>query len=140
MLYLSIKSLHIVFMVTWFAGLFYLPRLFIYHQAAEDTISQERFIVMERRLFGIMTIGAALTLAFGVALIAMNPALLGAGWFHVKLAVLLVLAHYHMYSRKLMRELAAGACARSDKWLRFYNEVPAVLVLVIVPLAVIKPF
>ncbi|MEL6870497.1 MAG: CopD family protein [Pseudomonadota bacterium] len=140
MLYLLFKSLHIVFMVTWFAGLFYLPRLFIYHRAASDQISLERFVIMEKRLFGIMTIGAALTLVFGVSLLLKNPALLKVGWFHAKLLLLLALAHYHMFCRKIMRELAAGECQRSDKWLRFYNEVPAILVLLIVPLAVLKPF
>lgn len=140
MTYLTFKALHIIFMVTWFAGLFYLPRLFIYHRAAEDTISLDRFVIMEKRLFAIMTIGALVTLAFGVALLTINTALLGVGWFHAKLALLAGLAAYHVYCLRLMRELRDGECNRSDKWLRLYNEVPVLFLLPIVFLAVLKPF
>ena len=140
MTYLVLKSLHIIFMVTWFAGLFYLPRLFIYHQAADDAISLERFVIMERRLFGIMTLGAVLTLAFGVAILFIRTDLLSAGWFHAKLALLAVLAVYHIYCRTLMRQLAEGTCPRSDTWLRLYNEVPILPLFGIIFLAILKPF
>ncbi len=140
MTYLTLKALHIIFMVTWFAGLFYLPRLFIYHRAAEDQISLERFVIMEKRLFAIMTLGAIITLVLGLSLLAINSALLQVGWFHLKLALLAGLAGYHMYCLKLMRELATGNCQRSDKWLRFYNEGPVLFLLPIVLLAVLKPF
>ena len=140
MTYLTVKALHIIFMVTWFAGLFYLPRLFIYHRAADDRISLDRFVIMEKRLFAIMTIGAVLTLVFGVTLIGINTALLGVGWFHAKLALLIGLAVYHAYCLVLMRELREGECRRSDKWLRLYNEVPVLFLLPIVFLAVLKPF
>ena len=83
---LWIKAWHVIFMVTWFAGLFYLPRLFVYHASATDTVGIERFRVMERRLFVLMTIGAVLTAAFGVWLLIINPALLQAGWMRAKLA------------------------------------------------------
>ena len=140
MSYLVFKALHIIFMVTWFAGLFYLPRLFIYHRAATDTVSLERFVVMERRLFGIMTIGAAATLAFGVVLLTINPALLKMHWMQIKLVLLVGLFAYHFHNRKIMRELAEGRCERPDKWLRFYNEVPVLFLFGIILLAVTKAF
>lgn len=139
MTYLVLKSLHIVFMVTWFAGLFYLPRLFIYHRAAEDTISLDRFVIMSRRLYGIMSLGAALTLVFGVAILFIRTDLLSAGWFHIKLVLLAGLAAYHGYCKRIMRELAEGRCKRSDRWLRFYNEVPVLPLFGIVFLAILKP-
>lgn len=140
MTYLTLKGLHIAFMVTWFAGLFYLPRLFIYHRAAEDATSLDRFVVMERRLFAIMTLGAIVTLAFGLGLLAVNSAVIGAGWFHAKIALLVGLTVYHWYCLRLMHELRDGRCQRSDKWLRWYNEVPVIFLLSIILLAVIKPF
>lgn len=140
MTYLTIKALHVAFMVTWFAALFYLPRLFIYHRAATDEVSLERFVVMERRLYAMMTLGFALTLVLGLALMWMNPGLFSIGWFHVKLVLLVGLIGYHFYCKRIMRELAAGTCTRSDKWLRFYNEVPVVFLLAIIILAVTKPF
>ena len=93
--YLWLKGLHIAFMVTWFAGLFYLPRLFIYHVEAADITSRERFSVMEYRLFVIMTIGALLTTLFGLLMLFVNSGLLGVGWFRIKLALLVGLAVYH---------------------------------------------
>jgi len=87
-LYPWLKALHVAFMVTWFAGLFYLPRLFIYHAEADDETGRARFAVMERRLYAIMTLGAALTIAFGVSLLWINRGLLEAGWFQLKLLLL----------------------------------------------------
>lgn len=86
--YYWLMGLHIAFMVTWFAGLFYLPRLFIYHAQAADEVGRRRFTVMEKRLFGIMTIGAALTTLFGLLMLWSNPALLSRGWFQAKLVLL----------------------------------------------------
>lgn len=138
-LYPWIKGLHVAFMVTWFAGLFYLPRLFIYHAEAEDSTGRARFVVMERRLFGIMTIGAALTTLFGLVMLWLNPALLGAGWFQAKLVLLVGLAAYHVSCRRWMRTLAAQSAPRPTRGLRWYNEIPAVFLLAIVLLAVLKP-
>lgn len=138
--YLWLKAAHIAFMVTWFAGLFYLPRLFIYHAEAEDEISRERFVVMERRLYAIMTIGALLTLVFGVLLLAVNPALAAIGWFQVKVVLLIGLAVYHLHCRRWMRRLAAGYRADNTKNLRWYNEIPVFFLLTIIALAVAKPF
>ncbi len=138
--YLVIKGLHVAFMVTWFAGLFYLPRLFIYHRDATDAISLERFVVMEKRLFAIMTLGAAVTLVLGLALLWINPGLFSMGWFHAKLVLLIGLFAYHFFCKKIMRELAEGRCTRSDTWLRWYNEVPVIFLLSIILLAVTKAF
>jgi protoporphyrinogen IX oxidase len=136
---LWLKAFHIVFVVTWFAGLFYLPRLFLYHAAAPDTVSIERFQTMEKRLFGIMTIGATLTLLFGVSILSVVPGLLQAGWLHAKLTLVLALIAYHGWCYLLMRDLRNGR-KRSSTWYRVFNEVPSVLLIAIVVLAVVKPF
>lgn len=138
--YLWIKALHVAFMVTWFAGLFYLPRLFIYHAEAEDSLSRTRFTLMERRLFGIMTIGAALTLVFGLALIWLNPGLLKQAWFHAKLGLLIGLVVFHMACRTWIKKLAGGYTSSSTKNLRWFNEIPIVFLLGIIGLAILKPF
>ena len=139
-MYLWIKALHVAFMVTWFAGIFYLPRLFIYHADTTDTLSLERFVVMERRLYAIMTIGAVLTLVFGLLLLGLNTALLSAGWFHAKLALLAGLAVYHYRCLLWMRRLKAGQRPENTRWLRWFNEIPVVFLLGIIGLAVAKPF
>lgn len=138
--YLWFKATHIAFMVTWFAGLFYLPRLFIYHAEVSDELSHERFVTMERRLFAIMTIGAVLTLVFGVLLMGANPPVVSRGWFHVKLVLLLGLGAYHVSCLHWMRKLKSGYRTGNTKGLRWYNEVPVFFLFTIVILAVLKPF
>ncbi len=140
MLYLTIKALHVAFMVTWFAGLFYLPRLFIYHTEATDAASRERFTVMERRLFAIMTIGAVLTAIFGFVLIGLNHALLQAHWMQVKLLLLVGLAVYHYRSYLWIGRLRDSDDAGDSRWLRWFNEVPVIFLLGIIILAVTKAF
>jgi putative membrane protein len=135
-----IKAWHVIFMVTWFAGLFYLPRLFVYHASTTDAAGSERFRVMERRLFGIMTIGAVLTAIFGFWLLAENPALLDARWMRLKLVLVALLAAYHAWTFKLMRDFAAGRNAHSERWYRWFNEIPSLLLIAIVLLAVMRPF
>ncbi|HKQ81351.1 MAG TPA: CopD family protein [Steroidobacteraceae bacterium] len=137
---LWIKALHVVFVVTWFAGLFYLPRLFIYHATATDPVSQDRFVVMERRLFVIMTIGAALAAAFGLGMVVLGPGYLAQGWLQVKLVLVLGLVGFHVTCWRLMQQLRNGTLRRSSRWLRWFNEVPTVLLLAIVILAIVKPF
>jgi putative membrane protein len=137
---LWLKAFHIVFVVTWFAGIFYLPRLFIYHAAATDALGVERFQTMERRLFAIMTIGASLALLLGLAMIAVTPALLATGWLRVKLALVAALIGYHIWCYRLMSDLRAGRNRRSPTWYRVFNEAPALLLIAIVILAVVKPF
>ena len=135
-----IRAWHVVFMVTWFAGLFYLPRLFVYHAATTDSAGIERFRVMERRLFAIMTIGAALTAGFGLWLLSREPVLLETGWLRAKLALVVLLIGYHAWLGKLVRDFAAGQNAHSARWYRWFNEIPTVLLIGIVLLAVVRPF
>jgi protoporphyrinogen IX oxidase len=136
--YLLLKALHVAFMVTWFAGLFYLPRLFIYHVEAKDELSRTRFTTMEKRLFAIMTIGAVLTAIFGLLTLAANPAVLQQGWFHIKLALLVGLVIYHVRCRVWIGRLEAGEAVQGTRWLRWFNEIPVVFLLAIVILAITK--
>jgi putative membrane protein len=135
-----IKAWHVIFMVTWFAGLFYLPRLFVYHASATDAAGIQRLCVMESRLFVIMTIGAVLTAVFGAWLLALNPGLLDSGWLRAKLVLVALLVAYHAWCWRLMRDFAAGLNARSARWFRWFNEVPSLLLIGIVLLAVVRPF
>jgi len=137
---LWVKALHIVFVVTWFAGLFYLPRLFVYHALAEDSVSRERFKVMERKLYrGIMTPSAVLALGLGLWL--WLGWFRGAGsWLHAKLALVTLLVGYHLWCGRLLREFAAGRNARSHVWYRWFNEAPVLILLGTVILVVLKPF
>lgn len=137
---LWVKTLHIVFMVTWFAGLFYLPRLFVYHAMAEDRASIERFKVMERKLYwGITTPGGVLAIVFGVWL------WLGwfrdaSGWIYAKLALVGLLVAYHLWCGSLMRAFAAGRNTKSHVWFRWFNEAPVLVLFATVYLVVSKPF
>jgi putative membrane protein len=137
--YLSIKALHVVFMVTWFAGLFYLPRLFIYHAETQDPISLERFCIMQRRLYAIMTIGAVLTAIFGFLLLWLNPGLLSQSWFQLKLGMLVLMVFYHLACLRRMKSFAAGSLPDNTRWLRWFNEIPVIFLLTIVFLAFLKP-
>jgi protoporphyrinogen IX oxidase len=136
---LWLKALHVVFVVTWFAGLFYLPRLFVYHVATTDQVGLARFIVMERRLYFMMSLGALLAVFFGLAMIVASPAYLGMGWLRVKVLLVAALIGYHGWCYRLMLALRAGRRAHSQLWYRWFNEVPAILLLAIVILAVVKP-
>jgi protoporphyrinogen IX oxidase len=137
---LWIKSFHIIFMVAWFAGLFYLPRLFVYHSQAEDRISIERFKVMERKLFfGIMTPCMLITLALGTWL-WLGYGFRG-GWMHAKLALVLVLVAQHFYLGKLMIDFKHERNKHGHVFYRWLNEIPTLPVLIaIVILVVVKPF
>ncbi len=137
---LWLKAFHVIAMVTWFAGLFYLPRLFVYHADAGDWISVERFRVMERRLFILMSIGALLTVALGIAMILVAPAYLKMAWLHVKLALVLLLIVYHLVCYKFVRDFAHDRKTHSARWFRMFNEVPSLLLVGIVILAIVKPF
>jgi len=137
---LWLKAFHVVFVVTWFAGLFYLPRLFVYHAVTTDQISLDRFKVMERRLYIIMTIGALLAALFGVAMLVAAPGYLQMGWVHAKLGLVLLLVGYHLWCRQLVRVFAEDRNTHSQRWYRWFNEAPSVLLIAIVILAVVKPF
>jgi putative membrane protein len=141
MLYLWVKALHIITVITWFAGLFYLPRLFVYHAMSSDSISHERFCVMERKLYrGIMQPSMVLTLVLGACLLYLNPGWLSMGWLHAKLALVLALLGYHHICGAQMRTFARGENTRSHVFYRWFNEVPVLFLLAIVILVVIKPF
>ncbi|MEO8100952.1 MAG: protoporphyrinogen oxidase HemJ [Betaproteobacteria bacterium] len=141
---LWIKSFHIVFMVAWFAGLFYLPRLFVYHVQAEDRISMERFKIMERKLyFGIMTPCMILTVVLGLWLWLgwwNNPAQ-AMGWLHAKLVLVLILVAHHFYLGKLMVDFKRDRNRHGHVFYRWLNEIPTLPALIgIVILVVVKPF
>ena len=136
---LWLKALHIIFVIAWFAGLFYLPRLFVYHAQASDAASNERFKVMERKLYrGIMMPAMVLTVASGLWL------WLGFGftgtWLHAKVALVVLLLAYHFWMRKLLGDFARDANRRSHVFYRWVNELPTLLLAAIVVLAVVKPF
>ena len=136
---LWIKAFHLVFMVTWFAGLFYLPRLFVYHALADDAASRERFKVMERKLYyGIMAPGAALTIVFG-AWLWLGYGIKG-GWLHAKLALVVILVAYHLWCGKLLNDFKHDRNAHGHVWYRWFNEFPVVILIAVVILAVVKPF
>ena len=136
---LWIKALHIIFMVTWFAGLFYLPRLFVYHALTTDTAGMERFKIMERKLFfGIMTPGAVLTLGLGLWL-WLGYGISG-GWMHAKLALVAVLVAYHIYCGKLMLDFRHDRNRHGHVFYRWLNEFPVVILIATVILVVVKPF
>lgn len=137
---LWLKAFHIVFVVTWFAGLFYLPRLFVYHATATDPIGVERFKVMERRLLAIMTLGGILAAVFGLSMIALSPGFLAIAWLKVKLVLVVALVGYHFWCRNLVRAFREDRNRHSEKWYRGFNEAPSLLLIAIVVLAVVKPF
>ncbi len=137
---LWVKAIHIIFMVTWFAGLFYLPRLFVYHAMSEDGASRERFKVMERKLYyGIMTPGAVITIVFGVWLWLGWFGSAG-GWLHAKLALVLVLIGYHLWCGRLLADFKHDRNTKSHVWYRWFNEFPVVILIAVVILVVVKPF
>lgn len=136
---LWLKAFHVIAMVTWFAGLFYLPRLFVYHADTVDSAGIERFRIMERRLLTLMTVGAAATVVFGAAMLVAAPAYLAMGWLHAKFALVALLIVYHLYCYKFTRDFARGRNVHSSKWYRGFNELPSLLLIGIVILAVVKP-
>jgi protoporphyrinogen IX oxidase len=137
---LWLKAFHVIAMVTWFAGLFYLPRLFVYHADTGDWISVERFRIMERRLLIIMNIGGLLTVGLGIAMVVVAPTYLKMGWLHAKIALVGLLIVYHLICYKFVRDFAHDRKTRSSRWFRMFNEVPSLLLIGIVVLAVVKPF
>ncbi len=134
-----LRAFHIIFMVTWFAGLFYLPRLFVYHSMTQDHTSIVRFKTMEKKLYyGIMLPGMLLTLLFGLALIHFyHPYVL---WFYLKMALVIGLLIYHFYCGKLLRDFTHDRNKHSHVFYRFFNEIPVVLLVLIVVLVCVKPF
>lgn len=141
---LWLKAFHVIFVVTWFAGLFYLPRLFVYHIEADEQVVRDRLKIMQRRLLMITHVGGALAVAFGIALMVWwllnSPGYLHNGiWFHLKLVLVACLIGYHILLVRMVRQFATDSFARSSRWLRIFNEVPALLLIGIVILVVVKP-
>jgi putative membrane protein len=140
---LWLKALHLIFMVTWFAGLFYLPRLFVYHAMSDDAISHERFKVMERKLYyGITTPGMIATLIFGIWMLIDYAWTLysHSGWLHAKLGLLFLLVIYHLMCGKWLNDFKHDRNQRSHVYYRWMNEVPVLFLVGIIILAVVKPF
>jgi putative membrane protein len=142
---LWLKAFHVTTVIAWFAGLFYLPRLFVYHAqiqhgVIDDPAGNARFKVMERKLFGIMTVAAVLAVGFGVSMLMVAPAYLLMHWLHVKLALVFLLVGYHGACFALVQQFAADRNSRSERWFRVFNEMPALLLIAIVILVVVKPF
>jgi putative membrane protein len=138
-----LKAWHLIFMVTWFAGMFYLPRLFVYHAMAEDTVGIDRLKTMERKLFyGIMTPGGVVTWLFGIwMLVDYAWAAYGQmGWLHAKLLLLVLMTLYHIWCWKLLRDFKDDRNRRSHVWFRWFNEVPVIFLIGIILLATLKPF
>ncbi|CAA0114302.1 Uncharacterised protein [BD1-7 clade bacterium] len=141
MLYLWVKTFHIVFVISWFAGIFYLPRLFVHHAMSDDAATQERLTIMEGKLYRFTTPIAFLSIGLGIWMMALNSAyLLSAGWLHAKITLVAGLLAYHFYLGHLARQFAAGNNTHSHKFYRIINEIPVLALLAIVALVVIKPF
>lgn len=136
------KALHLIFMVTWFAGLFYLPRLFVYHTLATDQTSIDRFKIMERKLyFGITTPGAVLTVLFGLWTLSYATAgYMQMGWMHAKLGLVFLLLGYHVYLGKLLLDFKHDKNKHGHVFYRVLNEIPVVFLVAIIILAVVKPW
>ena len=135
---LSLKALHIIFVTSWFAGLFYLPRLFVNHAMVEDAATRDRLAMMEMKLYrfmtplGILAVGLGLWLWFGYGF--------AGGWLHAKTLLVVFLIAYHLYCGRLMRAFAEGRNTRSHVWYRYFNEIPVLVLFVVVFLVVLKPF
>jgi putative membrane protein len=136
---LWIKAFHVIFMVTWFAGLFYLPRLFVYHADCVDQVGDQRFQVMERKLFAIMTVGAALATVFGLWLLFKWHWPVTELWLQIKLLLVASLIAYHVYCSTLIRQFKLGNNSHSGKFYRWFNEFPALILIAVVLLAVLRP-
>lgn len=137
---LWVKALHVIFMVTWFAGLFYLPRLFVYHASTNDTNTTDTFKVMERKLLAIATIGGILTLVFGFVLwLVWLPVYIGQTWFLVKLLLVVALIGYHAWCWQLVKLFKDDRNTRGHVWYRWFNEIPVLMLFGIVILVIVRP-
>jgi putative membrane protein len=138
---LWVKAFHIIFMVTWFAALFYLPRLFVYHAETKDADGNQRFKIMERKLYyGIATPGAVITIALGLWLIhLMGYGVLSAFWLQVKLTLVVILVLYHLYCGKLLNDFKHDKNHHSHVWYRWFNEFPVIILIAVILLVELQP-
>lgn len=135
------KALHIISVICWFAGIFYLPRLFVYHAMSDHPATQQQLAVMEQKLYRFVSPFALLSIVFGLAMISYNPSYyLQAGWLWLKLAFVAFLLAYHLYCGRLVRRFAKQQNQRSHVFYRWFNEAPVIALFAIVTLAVLKPF
>lgn len=143
---LWLKAIHVIFVVAWFAGLFYLPRLFVYHVDTKDQAGHARFVIMERKLYGLSLIAMIGTWIFGLAtLLSADPSYAkavfwGMGWLHAKLTLVVLLSGYQGWLKVNLRKFAAGQNTKSARFWRFMNEVPALILIAVVILVIVKPF
>lgn len=139
MAYLWFKTLHVIFVVAWFAGLFYLPRLFVYHCGVFDTASHERFMTMERKLYRFTTLNGSLAVLWAVLMLWLSPSWLTQHWFWLKMLGLLLLLAYHWGCGRIVKQFAEQTNTRSHVWFRWFNEIPTLLLAVMVGLVIFKP-
>ncbi len=139
MLYLWLKAFHVIFVVAWFAGLFYLPRLFIYHCDTTDPAGDARFQVMERRLFKFTVMNTVIAVICGIGLLIVQPAWLTQHWLQLKLALVVALLAFQWSGWLLVAAFRDGRNRHNDRWYRWYNEIPTLLLFAIVILVVLKP-
>jgi len=139
MTYQWIKVLHIVFVVAWFSGLFYLPRLFVYHADVKDQDGDRRFQLMERRLYAFTSMNAALAILLGLGLVALNPGWLQQSWLQAKVALVVAVLAYHLWCGRLTAAFKRAENTHSARWYRWINELPVLLLFAIVALVVLKP-
>lgn len=141
MVFLWLKAFHIIAVICWFAALFYLPRLFVYHAMSEDEISNARFKTMERKLYrGIANPSMMATVILGLAMIYLNPAYLTMLWMQIKLALVVLLVGYHMVCKKHLNAFAEDRNEKSHVYFRWFNEAPVIALIGIVVLVTVKPF
>ena len=138
---LWIKAFHVVSMVCWFAGLFYLPRLFVYHAMSADSLSQERFVVMERKLYrGIMWPSLIATWALGIWLVALGwDYYRTQNWLLIKVFLVIALTYYHLWCGSIRLKMTTDASYKSHVWFRWFNEAPVIGLIAICILVIVKP-
>lgn len=133
-------ALHIIFVIAWMAGTFYLPRLFVYHAMSQDKLSKDRFIIMETKLFWFTTISIVIASFLGFVLTSFNPSYyFKSGWFHTKLTFVVLLWLYHLYCYALIQKFKHEQCHYSHIWFRIFNEIPTIPLVAIVFLVVYQP-
>ena len=138
---LWLKAFHIIFVVCWFAGMFYLPRLYVHHAMARDRATIERLKIMERKLYRFVTPFAAATIVLGIWMLALRPDYyLTQGWMHAKLTLVALLVVYHFWCGRLLRELRDDVSTHSHRFFRVFNELPVLILFPVVILAVVRPF
>lgn len=139
-MFLWIKAFHIIFVISWFAGIFYLPRLFVHHAMSNDNATQERLSIMEQKLYKFVTPIAFISIGLGLWMVSFNPSYyLHATWFHIKASLVLILLAYHFYCGYLVAIFAKKQNTRSHVFYRIFNELPVFLLAIIVIMAVVKP-